>query len=89
MLASLRAPRGPQSPLARAGGPTAWGRDWAPERNCTERIYRAFGFLSIQYSRGATIHAALNNHAAPIVLSVEGLRDVRHITELQGKEAVS
>ena len=28
-------------------------------------------------------------HAAPIVTSVEDLRDVRHITELRGKEAAS
>ena len=28
-------------------------------------------------------------HAAPIVTSVEDLRDVRHITELWGKEAMS
>jgi hypothetical protein len=28
-------------------------------------------------------------HAAPIVAVLEDLRDVRHITELRGKEAVS
>ena len=77
---AARAARPPKPALARAGGPQPGGGTARPGVAALNEFTGRLDFLLFS--------TAIGGHAAPIVTSVEDLRDVRHSTELRGKEAL-